>query len=385
MVSTGAAARPRRRRASGPGALVVKAALLLLVIGCLLLAVGGGLLRAGAAPDAWSSSALLGQAAVLHAALMMSGFLGTMIAVERAVALKLRAAFVAPFASALGALLMFTGQATMGAWLSALAALAFVGVSIVVVLRQTAAHTVLLLVGALGWLIGNGMLAAGLGLQPALPWWFAFIVLTIAAERLEMTRLTRRHPLAEVSLFAVLLGLLAGAALSPSDPLPGGALYGTALLALAAWLARFDIARHTLRAQGLTRYMAVCLLSGYAWLALAGLAWIGMAFGCPGRDLALHALGLGFIVSMVMGHAPVILPAVARIKLLFGRWFYLPLALLHASLALRLIGGLASPSLRSAGAALNALALAAFMITVLASAWAWRRQHAPTQTRTRTP
>src|SRR6185436_17959923 len=98
---------------------------------------------------------------------------------------------------------------------------------------------------------------AGVGLQPALPWWFGFIVLTIAAERLEMTRLTRRHPLAEVSLFAVLLGLLAGAALSPSDALPGGALYGASLLALAVWLARFDIARHTVRAQGLPRYMAI--------------------------------------------------------------------------------------------------------------------------------
>ncbi|HET7863262.1 MAG TPA: hypothetical protein VFL86_02545, partial [Burkholderiaceae bacterium] len=306
---------------------------------------------------------------------MMSGFLGTVIAIERAVAVKLPAAFVAPFASALGALAMLAGHATVGAWLSALGALVFVGVNVVVVLRQSASHTVLMLVGALAWLIGNLMLATGLGAPFTLAWWYAFLVLTIAAERLEMTRLTRRHPLAEGALIAILLALLGGAALSPPQPLLGGVLYGSALIVLAAWLAAFDIARHTVRAQGLSRYMAICLLSGYAWLAVAGIAWVGMAFGCPGRDMALHALGLGFILSMVMGHAPVILPAVARVKLLFGAWFYVPLALLHGSLLLRLFAGFSDPALRTLGAALNAVSLAVFMITVLGSALAWKLRH----------
>jgi hypothetical protein len=72
---------------------------------------------------------------------------------------------------------------------------------------------------------------------------------------------------------------------------------------------------------------------------------------------------------MVMGHAPVILPAVARVKLLFGPWFYAPLALLHGSLVLRLFGGAA---LHGTGAALNAAALALFAAVVLGSALAWR-------------
>ena len=85
-------------------------------------------------------------------------------------------------------------------------------------------------------------------------------------------------------------------------------------------------------AEGLARYMAVCLLGGYAWLAVGGIAWAATALGLPARDVALHALGLGFVVSMMMGHAPVILPAIARVKLLFGFFFYLPLAALHLSL-----------------------------------------------------
>ena len=121
--------------------------------------------------------------------------------------------------------------------------------------------------------------------------------------------------------------------------------------------------------------MAVCLLGGYVWLGIAGAAWAGMALGLPTRDIALHALGLGFIASMVMGHAPVILPAVARIKLQFGAWFYVPLALLHASLLLRLAGGYANPGLRSAGAALNAIALLLFAATVIGSVLRWRSVH----------
>jgi hypothetical protein len=132
----------------------------------------------------------------------------------------------------------------------------------------------------------------------------------------------------------------------------------------------YDIARRTVRTHGLTRYMALCLLAGYAWLGLAGVAWVGMAFGLPGRDIAMHALGLGFIVGMVMAHAPVILPAVAHVRLLFGPWFYVPLALLQLSLAVRL----ADPAWRAAGALGNAVALALFVATVAGSAIAWRRR-----------
>jgi len=121
--------------------------------------------------------------------------------------------------------------------------------------------------------------------------------------------------------------------------------------------------------------MAVCLLGGYAWLAVAGAAWAGTALGWPVRDVALHALGLGFIVSMMMGHAPVILPAIARVKLQFGAFFYLPLAALHLSLALRLGWGAVDAAQRAAGASLNAAAIALFAVTVAGAAATWRIQH----------
>jgi hypothetical protein len=70
----------------------------------------------------------------------------------------------------------------------------------------------------------------------------------------------------------------------------------------------------------------------------------------------------------------VILPAVAGIKLHFGRFFYAPLALLQFSLLLRLGGGAVDPSLRGAGAALNAAALLLFAATVAGAALLWRQR-----------
>jgi hypothetical protein len=346
--------------------------LLVLVVVCLVTAICGGLLRAGVRlPDA-GDDIWLGRAAVAHAALMICGFLGTVLGIERAVAVKLRAAFIAPLAAGLGGVCLLLGRESAGALLELAAALVFIAVNVVVVRRQRAAHTVLLLAAGLCWLAGNALFAAGRGSAAVLPWWFAFLVMTIAAERLEMTRLMRRRPAAQLVLYGVLAMMAAGAALSSVSIFLGGLVYGASLLALAAWLGAFDIARRTLFAPGLSRYMAICLLTGYAWLAIAGAAWMMTAIGWPARDLALHALGLGFIFSMIMGHAPVILPAVARVKLRFGPWFYLPLAALHLSLLVRLGFGLANPQLRGTGALLNAVAIALFAITAMGSAIAWR-------------
>lgn len=120
----------------------------------------------------------------------------------------------------------------------------------------------------------------------------------------------------------------------------------------------------------MTRFIAVCLLSGYAWLALAGGIMLaeGLAPGSLAYDAALHALMLGFVFSMVFGHAPIIFPAVLRVTVPYHAVFYVPLALLHLSLAVRLTGdATALHEWRSAGGALNALALLAFILNTIAA------------------
>ncbi|MDE2401467.1 MAG: hypothetical protein KGL90_07350 [Burkholderiales bacterium] len=362
---------------------VLKTVFLLLVSISLLCGMTGGLLRAGVNVPL-AGSALLGQAALMHATLMICGFLGTVISIERAVAIKQKFAFLAPLSSGLAGALILHGQAHIGAWMLVLSASVFVGVNIVVVKRQPVAHTALLLISALAWLTGNIGLVLNQSSTQVFAWWFAFLVLTIAAERLEMTRLMRHRPGAQGMLFTLVAVLLAGAALSGAWPIMGAALFGTALCLLAVWLGIFDIARRTISAHGLSRYMAVCLLSGYAWLGVAGIAWTATSMGLPAaRDTALHALGLGFIISMVMGHAPVILPAVAGIKLQFGPHFYLPLGLLHSSVVLRLVFGFFAPQWRALAVTFNAVAIVTFAATVITSAVMWHRSTAMAPSRSR--
>ena len=323
---------------------------------CLLAGAIGGLARLGIAIAAPS-------AAASHAALMTGGFLGTVISLERAIALGKPFAYAAPLASSLGAVLLLFGWREAGLLVSLAAPIVLAAASIALLRRQPEAHMALLLAAAVAWGVGNALHLAGAAPDACAAWWFAFLVLTIAAERLEMTRLMRR-PRAAAPLFhgAVALVLLGACALAGGSA-AGGVIFGAGLAALAAWLGAFDIARRTVRGEGFARYSALALIAGYAWLAVAGIAWMAMARNGAWRDAALHALGLGFVFSMILAHAPVVVPVVARRRMRYTPAFYAPLLLLHASLALRLAGG-ASVPLRQWGGLLTLLALLAFAGTL---------------------
>lgn len=341
-------------------ARIARLGLLAFAGAALVLGVLGGLARLGFGMPPGAASAT-----GLHGMLMIGGFLGTVIGIERAVALGGRAGFLAPAASGLAALALIGGYVAPGAWLLVLASAALVAVGGALARRQPAAHTVLLLVASGAWLGANALFAFGAGGDASVLWGFAFLVLTIAAERLELTRLAPRRPLAQPLLMAIVAAVLAGCALAIWLPTAGAALYGLALFALAAWLLAFDVARRTLRAHGLARYAAACLLGGYAWLAVAGLAWAGAALlGWPVRDLALHALALGFVLSMIFAHAPIIAPAIMRVKIAFVPFFYVAPAALHLSLIVRFGPGLFDPGARAIGGALNAATLVAFALAM---------------------
>lgn len=348
--------------------------LAMLVAACLVAGLTGGLLRLGVLLP-WSHAAWAGHAAAAHAALMIPAFFATVIGIERAVAVKRRWAFAAPVGSALAGLAWAAGWPTEAGWVALAASLAFVAAHAAVVRLQPEPHSWLLLAGAASLVAGNAAAIAGAAPEGVLAFWFAFLVTTIAAERLEMTRLMRRRPAAQPVLLAILLLQAAGAGLSLADARAGGLAFGLSLLLLAAWLGLFDIARRTVRARGLSRYMAVCLLGGYAWLAAAGVAWAGAALGHSSRDLALHGLGVGFVFAMVLGHAPVILPAVARIKIAWHPGFYLPLALLHLSLLWRFFPGHADGAQRALAGRASAAALLLFALALGLAALRWRRRH----------
>jgi hypothetical protein len=141
------------------------------------------------------------------------------------------------------------------------------------------------------------------------------------------------------------------------------------MLALAWWLFQYDIARWTVWQTGLTRFIAVCLLSGYAWLGVGGvLTWhfAGILAG-PYYDAMLHTVFVGFVFAMIFGHAPIILPAIlSRSTSPYQPALYMPLLLLHTSLLLRVVGDLMGwwPG-HQWGGLLNALAVLLFMIALV--------------------
>jgi hypothetical protein len=308
--------------------------------------------------------------AALHGPLMICGFFGVVIALERAVAIGRHWAYLGPLLAGAGGVAAVAGAASIAAWFFVAGSLVLFAASVDIFRRQTALFTFTLALGAACWSVGNALWAAGSTVHEVVPWWFAFLILTIAGERLELSRFLAPSRVAKWTFAAIIVVI--GAGLLGASPRWGGQVFAIGLLALAAWLLKQDIARRTVRNRGLTRFIAVCLLSGYVWLAVGGgiiLASGGLLPGAPSYDAALHALGLGFVFSMVFGHAPIIFPAVLRIGVPYHPTFYLPLALLHLSLLVRLAGDAGGQlAWTRVGGLLNALALAAFIVSTVSAA-----------------
>ncbi len=301
----------------------------------------------------------------VHGPVMVFGFAGTLIALERAVALGRRWALLAPASSALGAVvLLAAGPVWPGRLLMVIAGAALLGVYLALWNRQRTLALLAQAAGAFAWYAAALLWLAALTIPEIVPWLATFVVATIAGERLELAHVVVLGRDAERWFRIALSALVLSATATTVAPVAGTHVFGLSLLAVTAWLAVFDVARRTVRATGLPRYAATGLLTGYAWLALAGLLWAGAGPAHDGAryDATLHAVFLGFVISMIFVHAPVILPAVLRRPLPYHPVLYLPLALLHLSLLVRVVLGDAAglePVWRWAGT-VNVLSLLLF-------------------------
>lgn len=336
-----------------------------------VLAIGAVALAGGL----WSGLARLGLQlpggvppfASRHGALMICGFFGTLICLERAVALGQRWGYLAPALSAAGVLLLLANEEAISIAAFAAASSMLTILSGSILLRHPALFTAGLTVAASTWTIGTLLWLADRPLAEASGWWLAFLVLTITFERLELSRVTLPSPAVKAAIVAVAGLILAGAARGElaRDYAP---LLGLGFFAGAGWLLVYDVARHSVWRPGQVGFSATCMLAGYGWLGLAGLLWLLVPLGTTKffYDAALHAVTIGFVLSMVLGHALIILPAVTGWQPRYTPYAYLPLALLHLSVAARVTGDLMEWSaLRSTGGVLTVLALAGFAATLV--------------------
>jgi hypothetical protein len=331
---------------------------ILISILALLFALWAGLLRIG-----WTLPTFK-NLAMAHGPLMVSGFLGVLIPLERAVAIRQKWMFGVPAVAGLGWMSLFFAP-TLGAALLTLGSLGTLAILGVMVRREPHIHTVTIALGALAWVIGNMLWLFGLPIFQIVFWWIAFLVLTIGGERLELNRVLRPTQ-GQVRLFSLAAAtLLAGAILALFDLNLGSRLSGLALICLSLWFLKNDLARRNLRhSNPLTRYIAFCLFSGFIWLGVSGILFtsLGALYAGPFYDAALHSVFVGFVMSMIFGHAPIIFPAILGRPINFFRGFYLHLGLLHLSLLIRISGDLLSNQpIRQWGGLLNEIAILLFL------------------------
>ncbi len=325
-----------------------------------------GLLRLG-----WVWPVLSSTLPMMHGPLMVGGFLGTVIGLERAVGTGERWAYAGPILTGAGTIaLLVAANSLAGPLLITAGSAVLVGALWTIYRLQPTLFSATLVMGGSAWLAGNFLWLYGLPIPKVVLWWAGFLILTIAGERLELSRLLSLTRFARRSFALLSLLLLTGMAASVIDLALGTRLAGLAMLGLALWLLGYDIARRRIGAGGQARFIAVCLLTGYVWLGFGGLLAMrygGMMAG-PYYDAYLHSIFLGFVFSMIFGHALIIFPALLRVQMVYRPWLYSHLILLQATLALRVAGDLIPywPA-RMWGGLLNVVVLLLFVVNTATS------------------
>lgn len=315
----------------------------------------------------------------MHGILMVLGFLGTVISLERSVALRRRWGYLAPAGLGAGALLTLSPAPEL------LGQLVLLGGAVILIGVYGAlwrrAHDDIVLAQLVGAVLAAAAVAVWIrtDVPTVLILLSGFIVVTIAAERVELARLTLPRSSGDV-LLAGTAAMGAAGAIALVWPAAGGRSFGVALAVSALWLATHDVAVRTIRGRGLPRFAAAAMLAGYAWLVVAAGAWV--AAGAAGTgwayDTVVHAVFLGFGMSMVMAHAPVILPSVLRVKLPYHPVMWVPLVALHVTLAVRVAGSLAQAPFYRAGAVGTIAAMLLLVLGVLLASRLPARADRPT-------
>jgi hypothetical protein len=290
----------------------------------------------------------LGSVATHHGAIMVGGFLGTLILLEKVIPLKKKILFVFPVINALSLIMIVptfnkTGQTFL--------IIGAVGMLLVLTLYfikyPSDLSNLLMMAGAFSLLIGHIMLISKQFYPMAFPWWMGFILLTIVGERIELSKflpVTQSHKNILLSFLCIfIVGLC----------LPfhtyGKYLSGAALILVSIWLMRHDVISVAIKKDGLTKFSASALLAGCVFLMLTGILLICIPDIPYGYDAIVHTFFLGFAFTMIFAHGPIILPGVLGFGVKpYHPSMYLPLTTLVASLIVRLLAdtALLSYSLR---------------------------------------
>jgi hypothetical protein len=245
-----------------------------------------------------------------HGHLMLGGFLAAVIMFERIIALRIHRLIWVPYAYVISALFLPTGS--RAALVVHLIALAGWIVHRWMAYRQFGKYekplveSVAYVTLSAALTHPGGLIASPLVALTAL----AFPVVTILVERLELSLNFRKNG-ARALLWSLIVwcGLWI---LSSRIAVPHIRWMGVATLVIAAGCIRYD---QTLwvktSAFQLHSFLRRALTVAYVWFILSALAMVAASYlpGAVMKDILFHLLGLGFIFTMILAHAPLILPA----------------------------------------------------------------------------
>lgn len=330
---------------------------LILAIFSLIAGLWTGLSRIG-----WDTFIL--PASAHHGAIMVGGFLGTLISLEKIIPLKVRWLFVLPAMSISSVLFFMLGQPVLSFASLIVSGIGLTGVFVYYLTKERNMIYALMLVGALCLLVGNILLSTSRFYPLAFPWWVGFILFIIAAERLELMKFLPVTVIAKRYFIGMLIAFLAGILISFHNY--GNIAAGAALIAIALWLLKNDAIAIGLRKNSLTRFVSVSLMLGYLALLIAGLFFVSFSDHWLAYDALVHTFFIGFAFSMIFAHGPIILPGVIGISFKpYHRILYLWLMLMHSSWLIRVIADAYSQmEWRKYSGLLSATAIVGYFLTL---------------------
>lgn len=278
-----------------------------LVLFSLLLGIVGGWIRIG------HTDIIVEGTAANHGLLMVGGFLGTLISLERAMVMKHRLWLAVPSMSGLSMLvILFLEWSTFGKSMLLASSIGLIVIMYLQSVRHPEIYQYVMSVGAVSWMLGNFMLLYTDLLPSAVPWWIGFILFTIVGERLELSKFLPTPKMAKNALVWLLAFFFVGMWL-PFHGL-GNWLMGASVIFISFWLLHYDMAKIASKKENQFKYIGVGLRIGYIWLTLHGIILCFMESHAMHYDLYLHTFFLGFTFSMIWTHAPIILPMVLNIR-----------------------------------------------------------------------
>lgn len=318
----------------------------------------------------------LSEIAVHHGAIMVGSFFTTLVSLEKAIPLKRKIAFAVPVFSGLTLLITISSfyQIGIASMIAGSVGLLTIQCWYMYTYRADRAAP-LMAIGAAFLVIGNVHLATTRFYPSSFPWWMGFLLFTIVGERLELSRFLPVPAKARNWMF-VFLGVFFMGLVLPFHG-TGKYLSGVALVGISFWLLRHDVIGIGLRHTGLARYAAFALLAGNLALMVEGIFLLVLPDSLFAYDSLVHTFFIGFGVTMVFAHGPIILPSVLGSDAKpYTPVLYAWVILLQVSLYLRLISNsLLGLEFRKASGLLTASAIVFYFITIVVSIFR-NRQHA---------